>query len=58
MELLIKKFAILIMKKGKKIERISIRILIENGNYKCPGILEVDIVKQIEMKEKEKKCFR
>ena len=65
MEFGIEKYAILVMKSGKRhlthrMELPShekIRTLGEKETYKYLGILEVDIIKQVEMKEKIKKEY-
>ena len=62
MEFGIEKCALLIMKSGKRhiMEGIKlsnqekVKTLGEKENYKCSGILEVDIIKHAEMKEKIK----
>ena len=59
-EINIEKFAMLVMKSGKRpiteevelTKPVIIRTLGENETYKYLGKLEVDTVKQVEMKEK------
>ena len=60
MEFGIEKYAMLVMKRGKRhikegvelLNREKLRTLGEKEKYKCLGILEVDTVQQEEMKEK------
>ena len=60
MEFGIEKYALLVMKSGKRhmtdgIElqnQDKIRTLTENETYKYLGILEADTIKQVEMKDK------
>ena len=66
MEFGIDKYAMLVIKSGKQHltdgmelpNQEKIRTLGVNESYKCLGILEADIIKQEEMKEKIKKIFR
>ena len=60
MEFGIEKCTMLVMKSGKwhmregdeLPDQVVIRMLVEKKTYKYLGILEVDIIKQVEMKEK------
>ena len=66
MELVIEKCALLIMRNRKRqiMEGIELRnqeIIRAHGekeNYKYSGILEADTIKQVEMKEKNKRAFQ
>ena len=65
MEFGIEKFALLVMKRGKRhipdgIElpnQDNIRTLAENETNKYLGILEADTIKQVEMKKKNHKTY-